>query len=259
MSFVCSGIEDVRVFILPEGVVTDGRSAAVSRSALVTWRSSNAGLLHHVYVNARFAGATIDAEERCLPVQLPGSFLSATRVTVIAVDSRDAHVDVANELEQAQAVGDRIRLTLLRSQTLPLGAMINIYFDGGAGEIDYTVPLNGSPIPVWPCVQDKAGFGTACFGASDFGYDSAAAVGFAKGLFGSGEFGLDADAIEWIGPPLPAGQHRFGVKVADESGAESLASEVGPIAVAPAATPAAKLNLVTFDPDDNELTFCATP
>ena len=53
-------------------------------------------------------------------------------------------------------------------------ATANVYFDNGTGQIDYTTPLNPVPIPIWPCRQDKAGFGMAQFGAGDFGYDSAA-------------------------------------------------------------------------------------
>jgi hypothetical protein len=253
MSFVRTGIEDVRIVALPDGVAGDGRSAAVSRAALVTWRSSNAGMLHQVYLNGSLAGVTVDAEQRRLPVQAPGSFVSAVRATVIAVAAEGAHVDFADDLEQAGTIGDRIRLTLLRSQTLPVGATVNVYFDGGTGQIDCIAPVNDSPIPIWPCVQDKTGLGMGCFGVGDFGYEAAAAIGFGKGTFGRGEFGLDADSIEWIGPALPAGQYRFGVKITDGLGNEGPASEVGPVALVPAATPAAKLNVVTFDPDVNQL------
>jgi hypothetical protein len=259
MSFVHTGIEDVRVLVLPDGVAGDGRSIAVSRMALVTWRSSNVGMLHQVYLDGRLAGATIDVEQRRIPVQVSGSLLSAARVVVIAVESQEAHVDFAGEVEQAGAAGDRIRLTVLRSQTLPADAAVNVYYDGGVGQIDYVTPLNDSPIPIWPCAQDKAGLGLGCFGEGDFGYEAAATVGFGKGTFGRGEFGLDADLMEWIGPALPAGQYRFGVKITDGRGNESAPSEIGPVSIVPPATPAAGLGLVTFDPDNNELVLCATP
>jgi hypothetical protein len=255
MSFAREGIENVRVSVLPDGVAADGRCAAVSRTALVTWHSSLEGMCHQVYLNGRFAGATLDAEQRQLVVHSPSSFQSAVRVEVIAVEPKDAPVDFSRELDRPAAGSGRVRLTILRSQTLPMEATANIYFDHGTGPIDYAEPLNPVPIPIWPCRQDKAGFGTAQFGAGDFGYDAAAAVGFGRGSFGNGQFGLDADAIEWITPPLPLGRYRFGIRIADAGGNESSATETEAIAVVPAAKPAIGLDIVSLDPQTNQLTL----
>jgi hypothetical protein len=74
MSFARDGIENVRVSVLPDGVAADGRCAAVSRTALVAWHSSLEGKCHQVYLNGRFAGATLDAEQRQLVVHSPSSF-----------------------------------------------------------------------------------------------------------------------------------------------------------------------------------------
>lgn len=252
MLFHHEGIENVRVFSLPDGIAADGSSAAFSGAALITWRSCNAGMLHQVYLNGWFAGVTIDVEQRQLVVQAPGSFQSALRVEVVAVEPKDAYVDLANELDPPQAIG-RVRLSVLRSQSLPPGAGIDVYFDNGAGQIDYSKPLNAASIPVWPCLQDKAGSGRAQFGTSDFGYDSAASVGFGKGSFGNGQFGMDADTVEWISPPLPLGKYRFGVKVRDACGNESVARETDSIAVVPPPKPAAALSIVAFDRQTNQL------
>ena len=129
MSFTRTGIENVRVLVLPDGVAADGGCAAVSRTALVTWHSSHAGLYHQVYLNGRFAGATLDAEQRQLVVHSPSSFQSAVRVEVIAVEPEDAHIDFSPELDHPAAGSGRIRLTILRSQTLPIEATANVYFD----------------------------------------------------------------------------------------------------------------------------------
>lgn len=255
MPFTRAGIENVRVLVLPDGVAADGRCAAVCRTALVTWRSSLDGMCHQVYVDGRFAGSTLDTGQRQLVIQTPSSFQSAVRVEVIAVEPRDAHLDFARELDRPAAGSGRVRLTILRSQTLPMEATANIYGDNGTGQIDYTVPLNSVPISIWPCRQDKAGFGMAQFSAGDFGYDSAAAVGFGKGSFGHGQFGLDADAVEWVSPPLPLGRYRFGVAIADPLGNESPASETAAITVVPAATPAVGLEVVTFNERTNQLTL----
>jgi hypothetical protein len=255
MPFTRTGIENVSVLVLPDGVAADGRGAAVSRTALVTWHSSRAGMRHQVYLNGRFAGATLEAGQRQLVVHSPSSFQSAVHIEVIAVEPTDVHLDFARELDRPLAGSGRVRLTILRSQALPVEATVNIYCDHGTGQIDYTTPVNSVPIPIWPCRQDKAGFGMAQFGAGDFGYDSAAAVGFGKGSFGHGQFGLDADALEWISPPLPLGRYRFGVMVADAGGNESPARETEAIAVVPAARPAAGLEIVTFNERTNQLTL----
>jgi len=258
VSFLCDGIENVRVFALPDGVQADGQCASVFGAALVTWRSSHMGMFHQVYLNGRFAGATVDAEQRRLVVQAPSLFQSAVRVTVIAVAPADAHVDFAAELEQAAVSSGRVRLTLLRSQAMPLGATANIYHDNGTGQIDYTQPLNGTPIAIWPCMHDKAGFGMGQFAAGDFGYDSAASVGFGKGALGQGQFGLDADPIEWISPALPTGKYRFGTKLTDASGNEGTASETAQITVVSPAEPAVTLDVAAFDQQTNELTLIVT-
>ncbi len=255
MSFLREGIDHVRVLPLPDGVAADGRSAAVSRAALVTWRSSHIDKLHQVYAGGRFAGATIDVEQRSLIIQAPSSFQSAAGVEVIAVEPEEAHVNFAAQIAGPAAGNGRVKLTLLRSQALPIDARINIYTDNGAGQIDHMEPVNALPLPVWPCARDKAGFGMAQFGTGDFGYDSAAAIGFGKGNFGRGLFGLDADTLEWVSPRLPLGRYRFGVKVIDAHGNESLASKTEPMAVVPAATPAAGLDITTFDPAINQLTL----
>ncbi len=255
MSFLREGIDCVRVFPLPDGVAADGRSAAVSRAALVTWRSSHTDRLYQVYTDGRFAGATLDGQQRSLVIQVPSSFQAAVRIEVVAVEPEQAHVDFAAQLGEPAGGNGRVKLTLLRSQALPIGATIDIYTDNGAGQIDYGEPVNAVPLAVWPCTQDKAGFGMAEFGTGDFGYDSATAVGFGKGSFGRGQFGLDADTLEWVSPALPLGRYRFGVKVTDPHGNESLASETEPVTVVPPATPAAGLDIVAFDPATNQLTL----
>ena len=66
---------------------------------------------------------------------------------------------------------------------------------------------------------------------------------------------MDADTIEWISSPLPLGRYRFGVKIRDAYGNESIASETGLIAVVPPPKPAAALSIVAFDRQTNQLTL----
>jgi hypothetical protein len=255
MLFLREGIDQVRALTLPDGVAADGSWVGMSGAALVTWHSSHATMFHQVYVNRQFAGATIDAQQRQLVVLVSSSFNTAVRIDVVAVEPKDVQGDFTDELVSLPTGSGCVRLTLLRSQALPIQATANVYCDNGTGMVDYTDPLNDVPIPIWPCVQDKAGFGMAHFGTGDFGYDSAASIGFGRGSFGQGEFGLDADTVEWISPPLPLGRYRFGVRIVEARGSESVASETEPIPVIPAARPAARLNVVAFDSQTNQLTL----
>jgi len=255
MGLIGSGIETVRAFELPAGIWADGKCVETPRAALVKW-SSKANLndkFYQVYVNGRYAGTTIENQQRQMIVPVPTSIESAVRIEVFAVEPEEADIDFIDELVRQPVNSGRVRISLLRSQNLPSDATAKIYFDNGTGEIDYNQTLTDSPIRIWPAWQDKAGFGMSRFGMDDFGYGSAAAVGFAKGSFGHGQFGLDADTIEWISPPLQAGVYKFGVKVVDGRGNESNASETEPLTVIPAARPAERLSISSFDKQTNQL------
>ncbi|OHB77099.1 MAG: hypothetical protein A2Z25_11850 [Planctomycetes bacterium RBG_16_55_9] len=253
MSLISNGIESVRAIGLPSGIRADGTAPEAPRVALVKWKSIWNDKFHQVYINGRFAGNTLDCQQRQMIVPVPTSLETPVRIEVFAVETEDASIDFSGELVPASTNSGRVRIVLLRSQALPMGATVDIYCDSGTGTMDYDHPLNESPIRIWPTWQDKAGFGMAGFGFGDFGYDAGAAVGFGKGSFGRGQFGLDADTIEWTSPPLPAGVYLFGVKVKDKSGHQSTPGETEPIAVTPAPRPAEKLSVSSFDGQTNQL------
>jgi len=253
MALINNGIEKVRAFELPCGIWADGECIAAPRVALVKWRSSLYNRFYQIYVNGKYAGVTLDTQQRQLVVPIPTSLESPVRIEVFAVEVEQANTDFRNELVRPLADSGRVRISLLRSQNLPIDATVEIYSDNGTGEIDYNNSLTDSPIRIWPAWQDKAGIAMSRFGLGDFGYDSAAAVGFGKGSYGQGQFGLDADTIEWTSPPLKAGVYKFGVKVTDKLGNQSSASETESITVTPAARPAGKMSISSFDKQTNQL------
>ena len=253
MSLINSGIEAVRAFELSGGIWADGGYVETPLAALVKWRSSWSDMLYQVYINGRYAGTTVDSEQRRMIVQIPTSFESPVRIEVFAVEAAQAHVDFSSELDSRIARSGRVKITMLRGQNLPRGAAAQVYFDNGTGQVDYDTPLNDSAIRVWSAWQDKAGFGMSRFGASDFGYDSAVAVGFGKGSFGHGQFGLDADTLEWTSAQMGAGAYRFGIKITDQAGNESDGSETGQVTVTPAAKPAEQVSVSSFDKQTNQL------
>jgi len=253
MALISSGVERVRVFELPGGIWADGRYVGTPRIALVRWRSAWSDKFYQIYVNGQYAGVTVDSQQRQMIVQIPTSLESPVRVEVFAVEPEQADTDFSSEIDSSIGQSDRGRISVRRSQGLPIGATAQIYFDNGVGEIDYDNPLNDSPIRVWPVWQDKAGFGMSKFGTSDFGYDSAAAVGFGKGSFGNRQFGLDADIFEWLSPPMQPGVYKFAVKITSKVGNESNGSETGQVTVTPAARPAEQVSISSFVKQTNQL------
>ncbi|MBN2315453.1 MAG: hypothetical protein JXM79_16100 [Sedimentisphaerales bacterium] len=253
MSLISSGIESVRAYGLPAGIYADGKTPEAPRVALVKWKSTWSDKLHQVYVHGRYAGTTLDNQQKQMIVPVPTSLESPIRIEVFAVEAENAGIDFCSELAQLPINSGRVKFTLLRSQNLPIDATVDIYYDDGTGDIDYDHPLNNSPVRIWPAWQDKAGFGMSQFALDDFGYDSSASVGFGKGSFGHGHFGLDADAIEWISPILTTGTYRFGIKVRDDSGYQSASGETEPITIIPAPRPAEKMSIASFDKQTNQL------
>ncbi len=253
MGLIRIGIKDVRVFELPCGIWANGGYIANSRFALVRWRSRFNDKFYQVYVNGGYAGTTLDSQQRRMLVAIPASFELPDRIEVFAVEAGYADTDFSGEFDLPAGQSGRVKITMLRSQNLPIGATCQIYYDAGTGEIDYDNPLTCSPIRIWPAWQDKAGFGMSSFGRSDFGYDSSAAVGFGKGSYGQGQFGLDADMFDWISPQLDAGVYKFAVKVTDKAGNQAGAIESGPVTVTPIPKPAENLSISSFDKQTNQL------
>lgn len=253
MSFTSEKISCVRAIKLACGVRADGSFESLSKTALVKWRSGWGDKLHQVYVNGRFAGETSGYEQRQMIVHLPDATESAVRVEVFAVGSDDAGEDFSEQLDGFVADSGRVRLRFLRSQQLPFGGTVEVYYDRGTGQIDYSERLNEEPILIWPSRADKAGFGMSRFGFGDFGRDWAAGTGFGVGVFGLGEFGVDADLIEWVSGPLADGEYKFAVKVVDEMGNASSGCETDSVLVIRPAVPAAGLDVAGFVKETNQL------
>lgn len=253
MALISSGIENVRAFELPCGIWADGGYIGSPRTALVRWRSVCADKFYQIYVNGHYSGATVDSQQRQMIVQMPTSIESPVRIEVFAIEAEQRATDFSSELESPIGQSGRVRISMLRSQNLPIGAVAQIYSDNGTGEIHYDKALNDSPMRIWPSRQDKAGFGMSRFAVGDFGYDSAAAIGFGKGSFAHGQFGIDADSLEWTSPAMGVGIYKFAVKILDAAGNESSGSETGQVTITAAAKPAEQLSVSSFDKQTNQL------
>ena len=257
MALTSEGIRSVRACEVPAGIWPDGQQVAAPRVALVQWQADDSlcGQFFQVYVNDQLAGVTVDSLQRRMLIPVPTPFDGPVSIAVFAVDPQESQSAFGGELA-THCLQGRVRITLLRSQHLPVDSHINIYWDHGTGMIDYTASLNTSPIPVWPSRRHKAGFGLSGFGRSDFGYDASAAVGFGGGNFGSGGFGIDADTIEWISPALADGTYRFGLVVCDRRGNTSMACETDPVCVVRSARPVEKTAVDWEGSQDGSFMLC---
>ena len=187
-----------------------------------------------------------------LVAAIPSEDLTAARIEVYAVEPSQSNIDFSEEIGLFAQVG-RVRIEWPRYLSLLFVGHAQVYSDGGEGEIDYDTVVNSEPIPLWPAWQDKGGFGLSEFGKSDFGFDGSAAVGFGNGSFGYGEFGFDADLVTWDSYELKTGLYQFGVKVKDQFGNYSGASETEEILVICPAKPAEELEVALYDQEQDEL------
>ncbi len=255
MGLIRTDIDTVRAFGLSNGIWRDGEFVRAPWVVLVKWRSGWSNMFHQVYVNRKYSGVTVDYQQREMIVPIPTSLESPVRIEVFAIQPEEGNIDFSHQLEAVPACSGRVRIKLLRSQALPVGATAKLYFDKGTVAVDYDTPLTNSAIIIWPSWLDKAGFGMSRFGVVDFGYDSAASVGFGKGSFGNGQFGLDSDTIEWISPQLSAGRYRFAAKIVDAAGNTSNSTETELITVTPPARPAASLSISYLDKETRQPTL----
>ena len=136
MGLISEAISCVRAIELACGIWLDGESVASPRTALVRWCSSWTDKLYQIYVNGKFAGATVDNSQRQMVVHLPSFGQSAVRIEVFAVAADEADRDFSGETGDFGGDTGRVKISFLRSQQLAVDARADIYSDNGRGQID---------------------------------------------------------------------------------------------------------------------------
>ncbi|MGA2915816.1 MAG: hypothetical protein ABSE89_07295 [Sedimentisphaerales bacterium] len=245
MNLIGEGINRVRAFALPAGISGNGTANQLAGAAVVKWHSIYSYMLHQIYVNGKFAGATIESGQKQLIVPVPLSQETAVRIEVFAVEPGYADVDFSDEINSGQTQTGRVRIEFPRTDNLPLNGSVDYYLEDEK--------LNNRNIKIQPEFGDKGGFGLSCFGISDFGYDGSAAIGFGKGSFGFGWFGFDADMLCWQSEQLETGNYKIDIKITDSRGNETQSIETEQIAVIPPARPAEGLEVKSFDKQNGKL------
>lgn len=225
------GINRVRAYALPCGVSGDGMANQLTGACVVKWHSSYKDLFHQVYVNGKFAGATVDTNQRQMIVPVPLSQQAAVRIEVFAVEAENADKDFSFDIG--------VKIGFARTDNLP---------------IDGRAEICNETIEIFPGRQGKGGFGMNVFGGGDFGYDGCGAIGFGKGNFGWGWFGFDNDVLVWMSGQLEKGNYKFDIQITDNNG-NNIMTETEAITVIPKAKPANELKIKSFDKQNNKLTL----
>ncbi|MDD5011105.1 MAG: hypothetical protein PHQ00_03170 [Phycisphaerae bacterium] len=226
---LCEEISKVRAFALAKG------------AAVVKWHSEYNDRLHQVYVNGRFAGATVEPMQRQMIVPVPLSQKTAVRIEVFAVEPGSCDIDYFDRQVQT----GRAKIEFPRIDNLPMGGKADYYLEGNR--------LNNRSVRIQPDFADKGGFGLSSFGKSDFGYDGSGAIGLGRGNFGLGWFGFDTDLLCWQSGQLQADRYKFDIKITDSSGNTADEMETEQMTIIPPPTPAARLTIKYFDKQNGKL------
>jgi len=236
---------------LAAGIGASGATANEPLSCLVSWQSEHEDKFYQVYVNGRLAGVTANIKQRKMVVPLQLLKGRANKIEVVAVDAMQKYTVLSEQLKAAMA--GRLKVSIPRSMSLPYEGQMEVYSNGGAGQVDHQEPITREPVRLWASREDKGGFGLSRFGKSDFGYDGSASVGFGLGGFGCGEHGFDSNAANWESQELSTGVYKFSVKVTDCRGNDEIVSSETETVIIEEAVPAEKLTVGAYDKSQNEL------
>ena len=210
----------------------------------VTWLSTQgAGRWHQVYVNGQPAGVTAAPEDRRLVVLGPvgrGS-QGVVYVEVVAVEAADRRSDFSADLTGfGPACGPRVLLAW--EAGLYLGEDLesfDVFADERTGTVDYSKPLNETPIPA------------VVAGALPWG--------FGCGGYGSGGYGLSATRYEWTVDGLDPGTWRLAVVARDIAGNRLATAAEVVIKVAPVPRPVGNLRAASYSVPTRTATLAWEP
>ncbi|MCJ7545022.1 MAG: hypothetical protein MUP47_10775 [Phycisphaerae bacterium] len=235
--FTTEGIDNVRARPLAGG------------GAEVTFRSTQEGLHHQLYVNGHLAEWTEEPAQRSF--FLPG-LPWACRLVVVAVEREQRQTDFS-------ALGGALlarppwvfRVSVPRGPWRGPGEQVLLLGDHAGGQMDEQ-PLVVRD--VWPAWAAHLGWGQDAFGSCTFGFDSSVAPGFAVGAFGAGPFGLDGDAVELEAALPEEGLHHLVVRRIQPDGRYTDGAEMVFLSTPPPAPPK-RLTATAYDAPSERLTL----
>ena len=215
----------------------------------VTFRSSNDGLHHQLYVNGALADWTDTTEQRTFFVDAEEF---QREVTIAAVDRDSRTVDMSDELSSEIQQPPWIhRALVVLSPDHRRGTRVAVLGDHATGQID-TVPLVIQELrPQWAHFW---GFGEDRFGMGGLGYDADTAPGLGEGAFGAGPFGIEAELVSVAVPLSEEGTHQVLIRVISRNG-EYTDGEIEYITSSPPPSPPTSLQAISYDDETSTLTL----
>jgi len=243
VAYTTEGITRVRLRPLTLDVV-GGRPATSAGAVEVTWQSTQSGRCHQVYVNGQRAGVTLKPEDRRLIVSVPVGQSGTPKsllVEVVAVDAADRRTDFGGELSGfGSGIATRVQLSWQAGSYLDDALeSFDVFADGRTGTVDYTSPLNPTPIPAAPGGMLPWGYGC--------------------GGYGTGGYGRSAARYQWTSDVLEPGAWRFAVVARDAAGNRlATAAEIA-VTVSPLPRPPHEFRLKAYDPVTRVATLAWQP
>jgi len=184
----------------------------------ITFRSSNAGLQHQLYINGALADVSDTAEQRAF--YLPDD-ACPREVAITAVQPLYRHADISNLLPFAVGKpGWVYSASVIRSIAHHAGDRIALHTDHTTGQLDSEPLLTRE---LWPAWAPRWVWGESLFGAGGFGFGGIGAPGMGKGALGAGMFGMDADLICIHAALSEPGEHQVVLRTLAEDGATLIA------------------------------------
>jgi hypothetical protein len=237
--FITQNIDDLRAHPLDGGGYE------------ITFRSTNEGLFHQLYVNGRLADWSESPAQRSFFL---ADLTVSSRVAILAVDREHLRTDFSSSSACPDVLSPPpwlFRTAVVRGPSRGPGDRVALLGDHATGQID-TNPLLIRDL--WPAWIDRFGWGQDAFGLPTFGYDSTGAVGFAMGAFGAGPFGLDGDALVLETTLEQEGIHQLVLRRIQPDG-QFVDGPAMTFLSCPPPAPPVRLEATSYDADSSVLTL----
>ncbi len=215
----------------------------------LSFRSSNVGQNHQLYINGRLADFSDTPSQRTFEIHATDF---PQELAVAAVSGRYRTAELYSELpSEAQNPPWVLRRKIVRDILHQPGDKIAVFHDSASGTLSETPSIERE---IWPVSQPHWGFGMCMFGLGGFGIDGVSSPGFGGGAFGIGPFGLNAELMEISLAVCSDGAHAVAHRVISGEGGVS-STQTDQLEAAPPPTPTTGLSVTAYEPQKNHLTL----
>jgi len=172
----------------------------------VTFRSTQGGLYHQLYVNGSLADWTDTPGQRDFHLH---SDPDPREIVIAALPAALRHHDLAELLPGLDAPAWLYSASVMRDAAHGLDDFAALLSDHATGQLDPQPVAVRRFHPAW---ARRWAFGESAFGLGGFGYGGVGAPGLGLGAFGAGPFGMDANLASLSTVPAEDGLHHFAVR-----------------------------------------------